>query len=137
MSTDKPSELLPPGFPPELADAAFISGGEAAWPTMLASAAAEWLGGHGYAVLGTELWLLQNGLIQSLPIGRSGTREVHGNTVNRVGSEPWETFVARAATATCEYLRSFEPSEIIEHGNVYFHITWVDEVQWDSLGTLI
>jgi hypothetical protein len=57
-----PSELFPPGFPSELAVAAFRAGDEAAWPSVLAAAAVEWFSRHGFAVLGTELWVLGAGL---------------------------------------------------------------------------
>jgi hypothetical protein len=53
-----PSELFPPDFPSELRVAAFRADNEAAWPPVLAVAAVEWFGTHGYGVFGTELWLL-------------------------------------------------------------------------------
>jgi hypothetical protein len=46
------SDLLPPQFPAELAAAAFLAGGEVAWPPALAVLAVEWFGSHNYAVLG-------------------------------------------------------------------------------------
>jgi hypothetical protein len=105
-----PSEIFPPDFPSELRVAAFRTGDEVAWSPILAAAAVEWLGTNGYAVLGTELWLLKDGPIQSLPVGLSGTREVHGNTVNRGNEEPWSSFVARAVAETRTYLQGFKPS---------------------------
>jgi len=126
-------ELFPSGFPSELVDAAFVTGSEAAWTPSIAAAAIEWLGAHGYAVLGTELWLLQSGAIQSLPIGLSGMREVHGNTVNRESDEPWSSFVARGAKETRTYLQSFNPSEIVEQGQVYFNVVWVSEADYEKL----
>jgi hypothetical protein len=126
-------EVFPVDFPPEMAGAAFVAGNEVAWRAVPASAAVEWLGAHGYAVLGTELWLLQGGAIQSLPIGKSGTREVHGNSVNRARSEPWGSFVARAAAETLAYLQSFNPSDIVEDGEVFFNVVWVNEVDFNNL----
>jgi hypothetical protein len=127
------SELFPAHFPPELTSAAFVAGNEAAWPPMLAAAAVEWLGAWGYAVLGTELWVLKGGAIQSLPIGQSGMREVHGNTVNRETGEPWSSFVARAATETLTYLQSFNPADIVEQGELHFNVVWVSEAQFAEL----
>jgi hypothetical protein len=98
------SELFPPNFPPELASAAFVAHKEAAWQPTTAAAAVDWFSTHGYAVLGTELWLLQSKGIQSQPIGLSGRREVHGNTVNRGNEEPWSSFVERAGAETRAYL---------------------------------
>lgn len=99
MHDEMHSGLFPPKFPSELSDMAFVINDEAAWPPTLAVAAVEWFGAHGYAVLGTELWLLQGGTIQSLPTGLSGMREVHGNSVDRESEEAWSLFVARAAEA--------------------------------------
>jgi len=100
---------------------------------MLAAAAVEWLGAHGYAVLGTELWVLKGGAIQSLPIGQSGMREVHGNTVNRETGEKWSSFVARAATETLTYLQSFNRADIVEPGKPHFNVVWVSEAQFAEL----
>ena len=82
MNSAAPSELFPPKFPSELAVAAYRTGDEAAWPPRIVAAVVEWFGVHRYAALGTELWLLQGEAIQSLPIGLSGMREVHGNAVS-------------------------------------------------------
>jgi hypothetical protein len=127
------SDLLPPAFPAELAAAVFSRGDEVAWPPALAVSAVDWLGSHDYAVLGTELWLLQGDGIQSLPIGRSGMREVHGNSVNRQTHEAWSSFAARSAAETGTYLRSFDSSDIVEQGQLYFNIVWVSEADFDRL----
>lgn len=116
-----------------MASAAFAAGNEAAWPPIVAAAAVEWLGAHGYAVLGTDLWVVRGATIQSLPIGQSGMREVHGNMVNRENQESWGAFVARAATETLTYLRSFDPAEIVEQGELRFNVVWVSEAQYASL----
>jgi hypothetical protein len=125
-------ELFPPNFPPELAAAAFRAGNEVAWPPMLGATAVEWFGANGYAVLGTELWILKGDKIQSLPLGLSGLREVHGNTVNREREEPWSLFVTRSAAETTAYLRSFRTSDIVEQGQVYFNVTWVSEADFEG-----
>ncbi len=126
-------DLFPPAFPPELSAAAFRATNEVAWNPALAVTAVDWLGTHGYAVLGTELWLVQGDAIQSLAIGLSGMREVHGNTVNRESGEPWISFVARASKETRSYLDSFKPSDIAEAGEVYFNVVWVSEDGFKNL----
>lgn len=126
-------DLFPVNFPPELAREAFISGGEAAWRPVVASKAVEWFAARGYAVLGTELWLRQYGAIQSLPIGLSKMREVHGNTVDRGVEEAWSAFVSRASAETIAYLQSFQVAEIVEKGEVYFNVVWVSEADFDKL----
>jgi hypothetical protein len=128
-----PSEILPPDFPSELRVAALRAGDEVAWPPILAAAAVEWFGANGYAVLGTELWLLKDGAIQSLPTGLSGMREVHGNTVNRAKKEPWSSFVARAGAETRAYLQAFKPSDIVEQGQLVFNVVWVNEAEFKNL----
>jgi hypothetical protein len=127
------SELFPPNFPPELAAEAFVATNEAAWPPTSAAAVVDWFSAHGYAVLGTELWLLQDAGIQSLPIGLSGMREVHGNTVNRESEEAWTSFVARAGAETRAYLQAFKPSDIVERGQLFFNITWISGADFGLL----
>jgi hypothetical protein len=128
-----PSQIFPPDFPSELRVAAFGAGDEAAWPPMHAAVAVEWFAKHGYAVLGTELWLLKDGAIQSLPTGLSGMREVHGNTVNRGNEEPWSSFVARAGAETRTYLQAFNVSEIVERGQLVFNVVWISEAEFRNL----
>jgi hypothetical protein len=128
-------DLFPPGFPSQLATAAFLSGEEVAWPLMLATTVVEWLSAHGYAVLGTELWVLRGGAIHALPIGKTGMNEVHGNTVNRKTGELWSSFFTRAATETLAYLQSFNPADIVELGDQYFNLVWADEAEFDKLTT--
>jgi len=130
-----PSELFPPDFPSELRIAAFRAGDEAAWPRILAAAAVEWFGTNGYAILGTELWLLKDAAIQSLPMGLSGTRAVHGNTVNRGNEESWSSFVARAGAETRTYLQAFKPSDIVERGQLVFNVVWVSEGEFTNPST--
>jgi hypothetical protein len=127
------SELFPVNFPPALGNEAFANGGEVAWRPRFAAAAVEWFGANGYAVLGTELWLLKDGAIQSLPIGLSGMREVHGNTVDRQRKESWGEFVVRAAGETLAYLRAFRATDIIERGDIYFNVVWVSESDYAKL----
>jgi hypothetical protein len=100
---------------------------------VLAVAAVEWFGTHGYGVFGTELWLLKDVGIQTLPMGLSGMREVHGNTVNRGNQESWSSFVVRAAVETRTYLQLFKPAGIVERGRLVFNVTWVSEAEFKNL----
>lgn len=125
LGVDKPlsADLFPSGFPSELVSAAFVAFNEAAWRPALAARSVEWLGTHGYAVLGTELWLPKDGSIQSLPYFQS---------VDRQGNEAWDSFVARAAAETLAYLKAFTP-KFIEEGDVYVNVTWVSEAEFRNL----
>ncbi len=128
-----PSEILPPDFPSELRVAALRVGNEVAWSPVHAAAAVEWFVANDYAILGTELWVLKDRAIQSLPKGLSRMREVHGNTVNRGNEEPWISFVARAGAETHRYLQAFKPSDIVERGQLVFNVVWVSEAGFKSL----
>jgi len=116
-------DLFPSGFPSDLASAAFVATNEVAWRPALAARSVEWLGTHGYAVLGTELWLPKDGSIQSLP---------YFQNVDRQSNEAWHLFVARAAAETLVYLRVFTP-KFIEEGDVYVNVTWVSETEFKNL----
>lgn len=128
----EPMNFWPADFPSELAEAAFWSN-EPAWEPHVAAQVVKWLGLRHYAVLGTELWVVRDGLINTLPIGQSGMPEVHGNTVNRRANEPWAAFVSRAASETAVYLRSFQSREIVEPGETRFNVTWVSEQEFEKL----
>ena len=131
----EPTKFWPVEFPSELVEAAFWNN-EPAWEPHLAVQVVEWLGLHQYAVLGTELWVIRDGLISTLPLGQSGRREVHGNTVQRWANESWVVFVSRAASETVLYLRSFQLSEIVEPGEAHFNITWVNEEEFEAFVSL-
>lgn len=120
--------MLPATLPANLTAAALASGQDFAWPVAVSADVVDWLAANGYAVLGTELWVIKpNGNICSLPVGESGTAGVYGNTVNRQQSEPWQAFVARSHQETVAYLRSFKSSAIREGGKCYFNIVFVSE----------
>jgi hypothetical protein len=123
MSRPESPNVFPAEFPSDLASTAFVTSNEAAWRPALAVRSVEWLGTHGYAVLGTELWLPKDGSIQSLP---------YFQNVDRQSGEAWHSFVARAAEETLDYLRAFTP-KFIEEGDVYVNVTWVSEMEFTNL----
>lgn len=104
-----------------------------AWSPNYAVLAVEWFGQHGYAVLGTELWVVQTDGIQSVPLGHDGMRGVYGNTVNRQKDEAWCSFVVRSTAETRAYLQAFSPSDIAEKGQLYFNVAWVSESRFNEL----
>lgn len=128
-----PPDFLPPSFPAELADLAFSLEDEMAWSRDRAVLAVEWFGSHGYAILGTELWVVQTNGIQSLPLGHDRTRGVYGNAVSRQGDEAWNSFVARSMAETRAYLQAFNLSDIAEPGELYFNVVWVSESGFKEL----
>jgi hypothetical protein len=133
MSEAMAREVFPSECPPDSSAAAFRSGKDLAQKPALAVAALDWLGLHGYAVLGKELWLLQGNGIPSLPIGLDGMRGVCGNTVNRKYGDGWISFVTGASAETLSYLREFKTSDIAEGGKLYFNFVWVSEEGFENL----
>jgi hypothetical protein len=123
MTRPLPSDLFPSGFPVDLISDALTASNEAAWRPALAARSVKWLGTHGYAVLGTELWLPKDGAIQSLP---------YFQHVDRQGDEAWSSFVARAAAETLAYLRALR-QKFEEEGDVYVNVTWVSETEFRNL----
>jgi hypothetical protein len=114
---------FPPGFPAELAAEVFVRSGEAAWRPALAVSVVGWLTTHGFAVLGTEAWLHEGGLIQSVPYFQS---------VNRKDNEDWSSFVTRTAVQTSDYLKAFA-GKFAKEGDVFINITWVSESEFQNL----
>jgi hypothetical protein len=101
-----------------------VSANEVSWRPALAARSVEWLGTHGYAVLGTELLLPKgDGSMQSLP---------YFQNVDRKRNELWDSFVIRAAAETFAYFRAFA-SKFIEEGDVYVNVTWVSEAEFRNL----
>jgi hypothetical protein len=122
--TVRKDDPFPVGFPSELVSAAFVaSNNEVAWRPVQAVRSVEWLGIHGYAVLGTEIWLPKESSIQSVPYFQS---------VEPNSNERWDLFVARAAAETLTYLKAYA-SKFSEEGDVYVNVTWVNEAEFRNL----
>jgi hypothetical protein len=127
------SDLLPPNFPLELVRLAFSSRDEVTWSANHAVFAVEWFGAHGYAILGTELWVVQTDAIQSLPLGHDGMPGVYGNTVDQKEGETWDSFVMRSMAETRAYLKTFNHADIAEPGQLYFNVVWSNESDFKKL----
>ena len=112
-----PRDLYPVGLPPELVSAALVSSNEPAWRPAEATKCVEWLGLHGYAVLGTEILLPKSGSIQSLP---------YRQHVDRNAGEQWDAFVRRSAAETLAYLIVFA-RKFVQESDAYVSVIWVDE----------
>ena len=97
----------------------------------------EWLGQNGFAVLGTELWIVRDDRIQP-GIIVNGVREIHGNTISHMQNESWDAYVSRSAQETLRYLSSFaEPPEAKQQGDVFFNVVWVSESEYSNLSARI
>jgi hypothetical protein len=123
MEQTTPSDLFPRDFPPELIREALVHLSDVAWRPKLAAVSVEWLGAHGYAVLGTEVWLPKQGMIQSIP---------YFQAIREIENESWDSFVARAAAETLAYLKEFE-GRLTEEGDVFVNVSWVNDQEFRSL----
>jgi hypothetical protein len=124
------AQIFPPGFPPELVADAFKTGSEAAWTHNSALKVVEWLMQNGFAVLGTELWVVRDDGIQP-GIYVNGVREIHGNVVSHRRDATWAAYVARSAEETLLYLNSFKPpSEASGQGDIFFNVVWTSESEF-------
>lgn len=74
-------------------------------------------------MLGTEVWLTNNGSVQSLP---------YFQKVERKSNEVWDSFVARAAKETLAYLTAFN-RKFADEGDVFVNVTWVSEMEFQNL----
>jgi hypothetical protein len=120
-------------IPPELAAQSFTKGSEAAWRPDSAPKVVEWLGQNGFAVLGTELWIVRDDRIQP-GIIVNGVCEIHGNTISHTQNESWDAYVSRSAQETLRYFSSFaEPPEAKQQGDVFFDVVWVSESDFLNL----
>ena len=126
-------KTFPPGFPPELAAKSFTTGSEAAWPLESVSKVVEWLGQNGFAVLGTELWIVRDDGIQP-GVFVNGVREIHGNSISHMRNETWDTYVTRSVEETLRYLHSLVmPPEVKQQGDVFVNVVWASESEYFNL----
>jgi hypothetical protein len=115
---------LPLGLPEDIATVALTVGADAAWRPSDAYIAVQWLGKNNYAVLGTELWAIRDGVINSVP---------NWLTIERLPAERWASFVERSSSETLDYLRSFDETEKIEAGELYINVVWASETDFQEL----
>ncbi len=123
MEQKPKSQVFPPNFPSSLAAKAFVNAREPAWRPLQGIEAVEWLGAHGYAVLGTEVWRPERDGIQSLP---------HFQSVDRRTDETWNSFVSRSAAETVDYLKTVS-EELARYGEAYVNLTWASEGEFQDL----
>lgn len=125
-------EGIPIGLPQLLVDAAFRTANEAAWPVDQAVDLIQWCRQAGLAVLGTELWMIDqsDNSIQPGLNSPEGFAICH-NSCNPKPGEAYDEYVARSADEAIAAIRSYgEPVDPIEQQRrPYFNITWAGE-EW-------
>jgi hypothetical protein len=117
-------------FPKELEDVAFRSAnGEYAWQRSEALAAVRVLAAAGRAVLGGELWLVEDGQLWAALPQQSGPPAVYSWETHRRPNESWSTYVERAlaeALSAIETLPAGAEVRMRPHAKVYYNLTWAD-----------
>jgi hypothetical protein len=116
-------------MPEQLAAAALVSGGEAAWKQDDCAAAIDWLRNTGYAILGIELWLLKKGSISTFINTLSGP-VLYCSSCDPRKDEGWDDYIERSARLAAESVAAFRwPDNSLETCSAYFNLTWADR-EW-------
>jgi hypothetical protein len=125
---------FPEGLPQHLATAAFASR-EPAWKQGDCVEVVEWLSHNGYAVLGTELWIVTNGRMRTLMNTKKG-RVLYSTYCDPVPEESWDKYVQRCGQLAGESVSTFRwPEDSLENPNTaYFNLTWADREWFRSRG---
>jgi hypothetical protein len=97
---------LPNDFPQPLIDRGFAYHGEIGWYIDDAVLAAEWFRGRGAAIIGTELWLVKNSVVQPHVQTESGILAYNYSTTT-LPSETWEAFARRSSNEVTAFIRQF------------------------------
>lgn len=125
--------MFPPNFPDEFIQAAFTTGSEAAWPPESVANVVRWFQNSGIAVLGTELWIVHEGIIYP-GVFVDGIRNIYVTDVSPKPNEEWGNYVARSADETLCYLDTLQlPPEAKKQGDIFFNITWASESDFRNL----
>jgi hypothetical protein len=117
---------LPSGFPQSLIDRGFAYNGEIGWFRDDAVQAAEWLRRRGIAIVGAELWLVKDSVIQPHVQTESGLF-AYNYSAATLPSESWEAFASRSLNEVTAFIRQFQwPGNAIEPAEqeVRFSLNW-------------
>jgi hypothetical protein len=119
--------IVSANFPEELAANAFVNGEEVAWVQQDCLATIDWLSKNGYAVLGFELWLPEDGGICTAISTKAGPA-IYVSSCDPMKGESWDDYVQRSARETAERIGGFRwPEDSLEQPRpAYFNLTWAD-----------
>jgi hypothetical protein len=108
----------------------FVNGEEAAWEQKDCLAAIDWLSKNGYAVLGFELWLPEDGGISTAIRTKAGPA-IYVFSCDPMKSETWEDYVQRSAKEAAGHIGGFRwPEDSLEPPRpAYFNLCWADR-EW-------
>jgi len=119
--------VVPANFPEAFEKVALVNGQEVAWLQEDCLKAIDWLAGNGYAVLGFELWLPEDGGIRTMISTKDGPA-IYVSSCDPKKDETWENYVQRCAQEAAEHIGGFRwPEDSLEPPRpAYFNLTWAD-----------
>ena len=110
---------------------------EYAWQRSYVADAVEALANHDYAILGGEVWIVENGQILAVPRLRSGENSVIGwDTKEKEETETWNQFVLRTAKEALAAIESLDAEEEVMpevRSKVYYNLTFTNEQEYAEL----
>jgi hypothetical protein len=116
------------GLPERLSKSAFVNGEDVAWEQKDCADAIDWLCKNSYAILGIELWLIEENGIRTAIRTKSGPA-IYVTNCDPVKGENWDSYVERSARDAAEKITSFHwPEDSLESPRpAYFNLCWADQ----------
>ena len=101
-----------------------------AWKQEDCPAAISWLSTNGFAILGTELWLIRGGMIRTAISTKAGPA-LYVSSCDPVKGESWQDYAKRSARETIDLISAFcWPEDALEPARTpYFRLCWAD-LEW-------
>jgi hypothetical protein len=124
----KPTSPL--SVPDRLRAVAFGDGEDLAWKQKDCADAIDWLRQNGNAILGIDLWLIEDGKIRTAIRTKSGPI-IYASNCDPLEGETWEEYVQRSAKNALDSIGAFSwPEDSLEPPQPsYFNLCWAD-LEW-------
>jgi hypothetical protein len=125
-------------FPPELERDAFrAENGEFGWTEAQIPMVVNFLRSHEMAILGGELWWVQDGSTSwDLIPQRQGQRAVYTWETDRLPAESWSDFVERGASDVLAHAQRWPTALDLPSGlggRILCNLSWVSGLEYDQL----
>ena len=118
-------------LPEHLRAIGFVSGNDIAWKQENCAEAIDWLRQNDYAVLGIELWLInEDGTIWTAIPNESGPA-IYVTSCDPIKGERWEEYVKRSAREAVDAISVFlwTKDAVGPQRPVHFNLSWADR-EW-------
>jgi hypothetical protein len=99
-------------LPEPLSASAFVNGQDLAWEQKDCANTIDWLRKNGYAILGIELWLIEESRVRTAIRTRSGPA-IFVTNCNPVNGESWDSYMERSARDAAEKISVFAGRKIL------------------------